>query len=53
MVIYPLSMMRLAMGEVVRGLSELRRSGSVEPILDRMQSRQELYELLRYTPGTE
>ncbi|MDE0890367.1 MAG: isocitrate lyase/phosphoenolpyruvate mutase family protein [Phycisphaerales bacterium] len=53
MVIYPLSMMRLAMGEVVRGLSELRRSGSVEPILGRMQSRQELYELLRYTPGTE
>ncbi|MDA0296436.1 MAG: isocitrate lyase/phosphoenolpyruvate mutase family protein [Planctomycetota bacterium] len=53
MVIYPLSMMRLAMGEVVRGLSELRRSGSVEPILDRMQSRQELYDLLGYTPGTE
>lgn len=53
MVIYPLSMMRLAMGEVVRGLSELRRAGSVEPMLDRMQSRQELYELLGYTPGEE
>ncbi|MFB0985396.1 MAG: isocitrate lyase/phosphoenolpyruvate mutase family protein, partial [Phycisphaerales bacterium] len=44
MVIYPLSMMRLAMGEVVRGLSELRQAGSVEPMLDRMQSRQELYD---------
>ncbi len=53
MVIYPLSMMRLAMGEVVRGLSELRQAGSVEPMLDRMQSRQELYELLEYTPGEE
>ncbi len=53
MVIYPLSMMRLAMGEVVRGLSELRQAGSVEPILDRMQSRQELYDLLDYTPGAE
>ena len=53
MVIYPLSMMRLAMGEVVRGLSELRQAGSVEPILDRMQSRQELYDLLGYTPGAE
>ena len=41
------------MGEVVRGLSELRRAGSVEPMLDRMQSRQELYELLGYTPGEE
>ena len=53
MVIYPLSMMRLAMGEVVRGLSELRQAGAVEPILDRMQSRQELYDLLDYTPGAE
>jgi methylisocitrate lyase len=53
MVIYPLSMMRLAMGEVVRGLSELRQAGSVEPMLDRMQSRQELYDLLGYTPGAE
>ncbi len=53
MVIYPLSMMRLAMGEVVRGLSELRQAGSVEPMLDRMQSRQELYALLGYTPGEE
>ena len=53
MVIYPLSMMRLAMGEVVRGLRELRAAGSVEPILDRMQTRKELYGLLDYVPGEE
>ncbi len=53
MVIYPLSMMRLAMGEVVRGLRELRDAGSVEPMLDRMQTRKELYGLLDYVPGEE
>ena len=53
MVIYPLSMMRLAMGEVVRGLTELREAGSVEPMLDRMQTRKELYGLLDYVPGEE
>lgn len=53
MVIYPLSMMRLAMGEVVRGLRELRAAGSVEPMLERMQTRKELYGLLDYVPGEE
>ena len=53
MVIYPLSMMRLAMGEVVRGLQELRVAGSVAPMLDRMQTRKELYDLLDYVPGDE
>ncbi|MAD19952.1 MAG: methylisocitrate lyase [Planctomycetaceae bacterium] len=53
MVIYPLSMMRLAMGEVVRGLRELRVAGSVAPMLDRMQTRKELYDLLDYVPGDE
>ena len=50
-VIYPLSMMRLAMGEVARGLAALRRDGSVREGLPRMQTRKELYELLGYTPG--
>lgn len=53
MVIHPLSMMRLAMGEVVRGLRELESTGSVESSVDRMQNRAELYELLGYEPGTE
>ncbi|MBM4112210.1 MAG: methylisocitrate lyase [Phycisphaerae bacterium] len=51
LVIYPLSMMRVAMGEVVRGLRTLRRDGSVRSLLERMQSRAELYELLGYKPG--
>ena len=53
MVIHPLSMMRLAMGEVVRGLESLRKTGSVEESLPRMQNRAELYELLGYEPGQE
>ena len=52
-VIYPLSMMRLAMGEVTRGLAALKRDGSVREILPRMQTRKELYELLGYTPGDQ
>ncbi len=52
-VIYPLSMMRLAMGEVTRGLTALKRDGSVREILPRMQTRKELYELLGYTPGDQ
>ena len=52
-VIYPLSMMRLAMGEVTRGLAALKRDGSVREILPRMQTRKELYELLAYTPGDQ
>jgi len=53
MVIYPLSMMRVAMGEVTRGLATLRREGSVRSLLPAMQTRKELYELLGYAPGTQ
>ena len=53
MVIHPLSMMRLAMGEVARGLASLRETGSVRSSLDRMQTRKELYGLLDYEPGRE
>ena len=53
MVIHPLSMMRLAMGEVARGLASLKETGSVESALDRMQTRKELYDLLGYEPGRE
>ena len=53
LVIFPLSMMRLAMGHVARGLAVLRDTGSVESLLDEMQSRKALYELLDYTPGKQ
>ena len=52
-VIYPLSMMRAAMGEVARGLAALRRDGSVRELLPRMQTRKELYALLGYEPGRQ
>lgn len=51
-VIYPLSMMRVAMGAVVRGLAALKQEGSVESQLDDMQDRAALYELMGYVPGT-
>ena len=51
MVIYPLSMMRVAMGAVSRALEVLRSDGSVAALIDDMQTRTELYELLGYTPG--
>ncbi|MCC6909325.1 MAG: isocitrate lyase/phosphoenolpyruvate mutase family protein [Phycisphaerales bacterium] len=53
LIIYPLSMMRLAMGHVVRGLETLRRDGSAAALIDDMQTRAELYELLDYTPGRQ
>ncbi len=53
LVIYPLSMMRLAMGEVTRGLASLKQHGSVKNVLPQMQTRKELYALLGYEPGIE
>lgn len=53
LVIYPLSMMRLAMGEVTRGLASLKQHGSVRESLSKMQSRKDLYALLGYEPGIE
>ncbi len=52
-VIYPLSMMRLAMGHVTRGLQALRRDGSVRAVFGEMQTRKDLYELIDYTPGEQ
>ncbi len=53
LVIYPLSMMRLAMGHVARGLESLKKHGSVREVLPQMQTRKELYELLGYEPGVQ
>lgn len=51
-VIYPVTTLRVAMGAVSRALADLRSTGSVEPFLDGMQTRGELYDLVGYTPGT-
>jgi len=51
-VIYPVTTLRIAMGAVTRALATLREQGSAEGLLDEMQSRSALYELLGYEPGT-
>lgn len=51
LVIYPVSMLRVAMGAVTRALETLKREGTVEPLLSEMQTRDELYGLVGYTPG--
>ena len=50
-VIFPITALRVAMGEVTRMLAHLKESGEVVPYLDSMQKRGETYELLGYTPG--
>lgn len=50
-VIYPVTMLRVAMGAVTRALTHLRDHGSAEALLPAMQTRQELYELIAYTPA--
>jgi methylisocitrate lyase len=51
-VIYPVSTLRIAMGAVTKALQDLKESGTLEDQLDKMQSRDELYKLVGYTPGT-
>jgi methylisocitrate lyase len=48
LVIYPVTTLRLAMGEIDRGLEVILRDGDQNAILDRMQHRKDLYDLLRY-----
>ncbi len=50
-VIYPVSLLRTAMGAVQRALVELKTTGSVETFVGQMQTREELYKLVGYTPG--
>lgn len=47
-VIYPVTALRLAMAAVEEGLARLREDGSQQQLLGRMQSRERLYELVRY-----
>jgi methylisocitrate lyase len=52
-VIYPVSTLRLAMQAVEIGLRDLHSAGTQSGILDRMQHRSRLYELLRYAEYNE
>jgi methylisocitrate lyase len=47
-VIYPVTTLRLAMGAAERGLDAILRDGDQNGVLDEMQHRKDLYELLRY-----
>jgi methylisocitrate lyase len=52
-VIYPVTALRLAMKAVEDGLAVLQREGTQVSLVDRMQTRAELYELLRYASYEE
>jgi methylisocitrate lyase len=47
-VIYPVTSLRLAMKAVEDGLATIKKEGTQESLLKEMQTRAELYELLRY-----
>ena len=47
-VIWPVSLLRLAMGAAERGLDQLLAEGTLEPKLGEMQHRADLYDLIDY-----
>jgi len=52
-VIYPVSTLRIAMKAIDVFLEDLKENGTVENSLSKMQTRKELYDLLKYKPGEE
>jgi methylisocitrate lyase len=48
LVLFPMTAFRVAMKAVEEAYAELARTGSQQALLGRMQTRQELYELVRY-----
>ncbi|HEV3187237.1 MAG TPA: methylisocitrate lyase [Acidimicrobiales bacterium] len=52
-VIFPVSLLRLAMGSAVRALDTITREGSLVTMLDEMQHRADLYNLLDYESYNE
>ena len=51
LVIYPVTMQRIAMHAVTTALAKLRAEGTAEHLLKDMQTRAELYDLIGYVPG--
>ena len=51
LVIFPVTMQRVAMGAITNCLSELLKTGTAEGFESQMQSREELYDLLDYVPS--
>lgn len=52
-VLYPVTLLRVAMGAVAHAIEEIKNLGTQQGLLDQMQTRQELYELLQYNPAKE
>jgi methylisocitrate lyase len=52
-VIYPVTTLRIAMGQVEEALGEIAETGTQKEWLERMQHRSRLYELLRYSEYNE
>ena len=50
-VIFPLTAFRVAMKAVEEILTELKKTGTQKGFIGRMQTREELYKLLKYEPG--
>ena len=48
MVIYPVTLMRLAMGAVARALGPIAAEGGQQSLVGQMQTRAELYEVIGY-----
>ncbi len=48
MVIFPVTLQRAMMHTAIEVLGELKRSGTQQAFVDRMQTRQELYDMLGY-----
>jgi methylisocitrate lyase len=53
LVIYPVTSLRLAMKAVEQGLAVLKTKGTQASLLDEMQTRAELYELIQYEKYTQ
>jgi len=51
-VIYPVSTLRIALGAISSALADLKATGTLESQLGNMQTREELYNMVGYTPGT-
>jgi len=49
-ILYPVTLLRLAMKAMEAGLAMIAAEGTQESLLDLMQSRQEMYDLLGYDP---
>jgi methylisocitrate lyase len=49
LVIYPVTLLRLAMQSVQNGLDQIKQKGNQRDLVSQMLTRQQLYDLLRYT----